>query len=369
MPSSIARPMKCRDRGTQALHWMLNKYTMKQLWISKTPLSALCLGLALFFVACTATSTPPTPSPVGVDKPTPAEPEGEHSAPLFSRPAGDGVIIETSFSPFHSNYRIQNYWFARTGDQEIAVYAGGQRDAFTNGEALSDDISWPGVLLVNVADSTGKILPEEGGSYSTPINVGPVRIVDATGSRLTLAARNGAAFVFDVAARQFVSTEMNAPVNRIAGPGTLVESGNTPYEVDGYRFTNYWYKDREDATRITVMAGEKDGDKQGAFVIVISSPGDTTLVVEGVAYLTPVGEALRLVDADEENLTLVSDGGLIFVFDLTTRQFVSSPIGNADNAPVILLNTAAPDYVTRTPTLTPTPRPTRTPLPTYNPYP
>ena len=36
----------------------------KQLWTSKIPLAALCLGLAIFLAGCTATSTPPASTPV-----------------------------------------------------------------------------------------------------------------------------------------------------------------------------------------------------------------------------------------------------------------------------------------------------------------
>ncbi len=43
---------------------------MKQLWIARIPFLALCLGLAIFLVGCTAISTPSMPGPLPAISPT-----------------------------------------------------------------------------------------------------------------------------------------------------------------------------------------------------------------------------------------------------------------------------------------------------------
>jgi hypothetical protein len=279
-----------------------------------------------------------TPSPVGLSKPTPDIPKnGAYSSLEMARPSGDGVILETNFSPLNSDYRVKNQWYANFGDKFTIVFAGGQQIETADRDKLLDDLSWPGVLVVNVTDSDGKILANEGGKYWTPVNAGPIRIVDAIGSKLTVVAKNGTAFVFDVSTRQFLSTEANVPIHRVAGAGNIIESGNTPFHVEGYDFENYW---TETGTSIvTVMAGSKqDNIEMGALVLVISSPDDKNTIAEETAYLTSIeGGAIRVVKVDGEILTLVSEDGLVYVFDVVSRQFLSTPNGSADPITVIPL--------------------------------
>jgi hypothetical protein len=109
----------------------------------------------------------------------------------FTRtPAGQGVIVETGFNPFGPEFAAENRWVEHVGAQDLAVVAGASRGDPDQG-------------LVAVFMS--ELRTGRDGWYPTPAKAGSVHIVSAVGERLTLASRNGTMFVFDVAARQFVS--------------------------------------------------------------------------------------------------------------------------------------------------------------------
>lgn len=325
-----------------------------------------------------------TPSTLGMSKPIPATPvPGGDSSPFLRREAGFGTIVETSFSPLPSFYVIKNQWYSEQNGKQIIVFAGAQRSDPLQGEK-SLDKPWPGLLIVAVNELGGKFLSDEGGKYWTPTKVGPVRIVEAEGMNLTLAAEDGTVFVFDVSTRQFISTVSDTPISRMAGAGDIVESRDTPFYVDGYDFVNYWTESRPEIGTITVMVGaQSNNPEKGVLVIVVSPLEDKNTVLEEVAYLTPIkGGALRIVEADGEILTIVSEDGLIYVFDVQSRQFLSLPSSSTEAVTVIPLvadsseikNTLTPTStpalgtvpVTRQPTYTPTltsslPTSTRTP--------
>ena len=318
-----------------------------------------------------------TPSPVGVDKPMPSAPSsGEYSSQFIRRAAGIDTIIETNFSPLNSNYRIRNQWVADLDGTHITVYAGGRQSNSASGDALLNNLSWPGVVVATISDESGKTLPEKGGVFWTPQNLGPVRIVNANGTILTLVANDGSSFSFDVADQKFLSTKAGSLVRRSIGAGILIKSGNVQYQLDGFEFVNQWSYTVDGVGTMTLFAGNEQSDAhKGVLMLLVSPPGDNSKVLEEVAYQTNLEDgALRIVNVEGEILTLVSESGLVYEFDLATRQFISLPSGS-DAIPVIPLVTASSDSgpgllsVTNTPTLTPTPRPTRTPLPTYNPYP
>jgi hypothetical protein len=318
-----------------------------------------------------------TPSPVGVNKPVPsAPPSGEYSSQFIRRAAGIGTIIETNFSPLNSNYRIINQWFADLGETHITVYAGGRQSDSASGDALLNDLSWPGVLVVILSDKSGKILMEKGGVFWTPQNVGPVRIVDASGTILTLAAKDGSSFNFDVENLNFLSTKVGSILNRSIGGGVLIESGKCQYQLDGFGFINQWSYTDKNGNLITIFAGNEQNDPhKGALLILVSPPDDHSKILEKVTYQTNLEDgALRIVNVESGIFTLVSESGLVYEFDLAKRQFFSLPSGS-EPISVIPFVTATSGSgsgllsVTSTPTRTPTPRPTRTPLPTYNPYP
>jgi hypothetical protein len=318
-----------------------------------------------------------TPSPVGVIKPLPSSPpSGKYSSPFIRRAAGIGTIIETNFSPLNSNYRIINQWFADLSGTHITVYAGGRQSDSARGDSVLNDLSWPGVLVVTVLDENGKILQKKGGVFWTPQNVGPVRIVDANGTILTLAAKDGSTFNFDVENLNFLSTNVGSFLSRSIGDGVLIESGKVQDQLGGFGFVNQWSNTDKNGNLITVFAGNEQYDPHKGVVIILVSPlDDHSKILEKIAYQTNLEDgALRIVDVESGIFTLVSESGLVYEFDLAKRQFLSLPSGS-ESVSIIPLVSEASGFgsellsVTSTPTRTPTPRPTRTPLPTYNPYP
>ena len=311
-----------------------------------------------------------TPSPVGAAKAIPSAPPGGISElSVVSRAAGAGAIFETSFSPLNSAYRIINHWQGDIAGQQTVVYAGGRRSDAKSGDVSGG--SWRGIVVLAVKDSKGDYIGEKGGEFWTPQDVGPVRIVDATGSQLILVAKDGTSFAFDVVTRQFVAKKLGAPISRSTGTGTLVESGNTPYSLAGFDPVNYWYFDHNDSVRIVVMAGGKVNDpKTGMLIVVVTSPSSNSAPIQAFAFSTITSDGyLQIVYADGEKLTLVSADDLIYAFDAATMQFVSlsSESSVIEGIPIKLESRS--NQSRPMPEATQTPRPRRTLLPTYNPYP
>ncbi len=314
-----------------------------------------------------------TPSSLRESKPMPDTPKLiEYESSIFRRKAGNGTIVETGFSAFPSSYWIKNQWYSEQNGQQISVFAGAQRSDLGGGQSLEKPL--PGLLIVEVNEPGGKIFPDERGEYFTPQKVGPVRIVDAGGMKLTLVAENGTVFVFDVSTRQFLSTKTDTPVRRAAGAGEIIESGNTPLHVDGYDFVNYWAETKPEVGVITVLAGAQSNEHQkGAMVILVSPFENKNIVVEEAAYIMSIpGYPLRVAEADGEVLTLVTDGGSSYKFDVSLRRFIFSPGEKTADITIIPIqktyNLLTPSPV-RTSTFTPTPRSSSTALPTSNPYP
>jgi hypothetical protein len=323
-----------------------------------------------------------TPIPIGIVKPIPSVLPESNKIPFFRRVAGNGAIIETNFSSLKSNYRIINQWVADSDNTHIIIYAGGRIIESGSGYSTLDDLSWPGVLVVATTDSNGKTLLQKNGVFWTPTNAGPIRIIDASGNTLILTAYNGTLFSFDVDKLVFLPIKNTFQFNRKIGSGMLVENGNSNYQIDNYNFVNYWSYYNKELGTITILAGkEKTNSQKGALVVVVSSINDFTKITEEVVYLTNLDDgALRIVDADSEKLTLVSENGLVYEFGFNSRQFVSLPSGSSTISGISLINESTPSGMnllsststptrTTTPTRTPTPRPSSTALPTYNPYP
>ena len=315
-----------------------------------------------------------TPSPVGVNKPLPSSSlNSKYSSPFVQRVAGVGTIIETNLSPLNSNYRIINQWFANLGGTHVTVYAGGRQSDSASGYTLLDDLSWPGVLVVNISDENGKSLPK-GGVFWTPQNAGPIRIVDANQTILSLAAKDGSSFHFDVDKLIFSSTQVGSFLNRSIGGGVLMESGKAQYQFDGFGCVNQWSYTDNNGNLTTIFAGNEQNDPlNGAILIYISPPDDHSKIIEEISYQTNLEDgALRIVNLESGIFTIVSESGLVYKFDLAKRQFISLPSGSGPISAVPLIIATSGSgllSITNTPTRTPTPRPTRTPLPTYDPYP
>jgi hypothetical protein len=314
-----------------------------------------------------------TPSPVGITKAIPsAPPGGINKISLVSRPAGKGTILETSFSPLNSIYRIINQWRGDIDGMQIVVYAGGRRSDAESGDV--NERSWPGIVVLVVKDSNGNYIDDKGGEFWTPQNVGPVRIVDAISNQLTLVAQNGTSFLFDVTTRQFITEKLTSLISRPMGAGMLVESGYAPYSLADFDFVNYWYFDNKDSSRVVVMAGgEVENPKSGTLIIAVSSPSNKSELIKAMAFHTNMSDGnLRIVNADGEKLTLISADDLVYEFDVSSMQFASLPSGSSaiSGMPIkveILSTQSHPMFSSSTPGVTKTPGPSRTLLPTYNP--
>jgi len=116
-----------------------------------------------------------------------------------SRPAGAGTIFENGQAPFSAmEYLFQNRWEEERADgTRVVVYAGVQ------GSAL-DPSRTQGVVVVVVLGTDGNPIAEQSGRYPTPSRAGSVRVTDATGEVLTLAADDGTMFRFDVGSRTYM---------------------------------------------------------------------------------------------------------------------------------------------------------------------
>jgi hypothetical protein len=100
------------------------------------------------------------------------------------------AIVESGQAPFPGSlYTFENRWFKSTGDGDLVVYAGAERDDPARG-----------LVAVRLVGST----PGAAAVYHTPVAAGAVGIVAAEGERLTLVSISGARFVFDVSSRTFV---------------------------------------------------------------------------------------------------------------------------------------------------------------------
>lgn len=283
-----------------------------------------------------------TPSPVGLNKPKPdASPQGTYFLSVFTRPAGNGIIFESSLSPLNSIYKIRNQWNSDIDGLHFTVFAGGRRSDEASGLALYDYLSWHGILVITVKGSGGEFIPEKGGEYLTPKNAGPVRVVASSGNEISVVAIDGTAFVFDLVNRKFLDVTLSIPFSRFLDAGLLVESGDTPYPIDGFGFVNYWYSEQERLGKLTILARYEVSDpKTGVLILLISSPHVPLKIDQLIVYRTILSDgALRIVDGSGDKLTLISEEDMIYEFDIASHQFVSLPSGTG-----ILLGNPLPTF-------------------------
>jgi hypothetical protein len=107
------------------------------------------------------------------------------------------------------------------------------------------------------------------------------------------------------------------PIGRPAAAG-IISEGKASGPWRGIIVGDIWYQ-TEGAKR-AVVAGARRTDPDQGIVIVADANGDS-----GV-YETPTRSgSLRIVDVNGERLELSSNDGAIFLFDVPTRQFVTSP--------------------------------------------
>ena len=171
-----------------------------------------------------------------------------------------------------------------------------------------------------------------------------------------------------------------SPVTFNLGNGVLIESGYSPYQFEDFEFINQWSININDNEKIILLAGkEKQKPNIGVLELLKVSTADTANIIEADSYFTNLDDgALRIVEIEDDNIIIVSENGLIYKFNLLSRQFISLPAGSesiTSQSDVIPMYNPEPKSIaptktpTRTPTKTPTVRPTKTALPTYNPYP
>lgn len=351
-----------------------------------------------------------TPVPMDATKLVPT-PEGTniYPFPFFSRSTGVGTITETDFSNLSSTYKVKNNWSGDVNGEEITIYAGALiSDPKTGGYLQPED--WKGILVVQVRDSAGNFLLNKSDQYLAPDGSGMVRIIGAEGSNLVLLVNDGTGYLFNINDRQFELINTEEPYHRFVNWGEIFEKGYNALRLDGYRFENYWMTLTNNDNLLMAFAGVQEGTDQG-IIVVLETTSDYATILEETMYLIPFPDGIvRIVDATDNELYLVTDSGLVFVFNMDSRSFTQTPPGSNSTAQIITsvdaylaipiftrtpTPTSSTGLVTRTPTrkptntpigaatitptrtptktptktLTKTPTPTITPLPTYNPYP
>jgi hypothetical protein len=122
--------------------------------------------------------------------PSAGQPEPQTAlSPLPHQAAGAGTIVESGLAPFPGSlYTFENRWYEATGEGDLVVYAGAERDDPAQGLVAT--------RLIGVTPGPAAV-------YRTPMRSGAVRIVGAEGKRLSLVSGSGTRLVFDVSSRTF----------------------------------------------------------------------------------------------------------------------------------------------------------------------
>lgn len=251
------------------------------------------------------------------------------------RLAGDGILIEGLFGGFDPQSFLQtNTWYEKQGDRFIYAYGGIKRDA-------SPDRTHSAVALL-VSDLAGKWL-SEGGVYEAPIQAGELTILDARGTLITLTTPDGNLLFFDVASRKYMTPDANimaSSAKRDSGNGLLVETKSSPFAAS-YIISNHWYQD-DNGKRLSVFAGRTSGSAGQAVVLVTTTTGDPRSSDQPEVYTIPGYSAsdtnyLRIFDVSQNKVILVGKRGGEYVFDLSTKMFLSSAeIAQIPNDPNLL---------------------------------
>jgi hypothetical protein len=108
--------------------------------------------------------------------------------------------------------------------------------------------------------------------------------------------------------------------HRSAGNGTIVESGQAPFPAAMYTFENRWFE-RSGGAELVVYAGAAHDDPaQGVLAVRLVG----TTMAPATIYRTPARSgSVRVVGADGERLQLLTPSGARFIFDVSSRSFVS----------------------------------------------
>jgi hypothetical protein len=328
--------------------YLFDVITRKWLWppVSATPSTSGTINNAQYDDQAFQTRMIPlftpylTPVPVGYGSPVPQVivppyiPPTAQTAKEYQAGAGtmsDGYV-ETAGDPLIGS----NTWSETLIDRHVHVDAGYERDRY--GGDLQQGVIWvsgcPGGGNGNGIYS-GYFMG--GGWYETPIKVGGVRVVGATGEQVRLTSNDGTAFVFDVGScywrdpsmptptapvptitstlsptpwyddietpetkayairmEQLAATVLvevtltpgaipptptTTPLSEAAGAGVLVRASPTSISLllspKKFYALNYWYEDQGEQ-RITVYAGVEgsEGNRVQGVIVVISGSGN-----------------------------------------------------------------------------------------------
>lgn len=113
---------------------------------------------------------------------------------------------------------------------------------------------------------------------------------------------------------------------RTAGAGVLDdEAGGGEYSQQ-IRMVNAWWENLPGQRSLVVIAGTAGGEgdvPQGAILVVLQDITTHTKIGDPTIYLAPTNNRyVRVIDAVGERLTLRSEDGTLFYFNLPTRQWV-----------------------------------------------
>lgn len=239
------------------------------------------------------------------------------------RIAGDGILFEGLLGMRDPQVFVQtNAWYEKSGDRFIYVYGGVKRNA-------SPDRSHSAVAVV-VSDLAGNWL-SEGGIYEAPVQKGELTILDAKGALLILSTPEGEYLFFDVPTRKFISPDAKTVASskqRKVGNGLLVETRGSPFD-SSYDVTNQWYQENN-GKRVSVFSGRTKEKNGKAVVLVATSQGEPTASTQMEAYLVPDyvasdWEYLRIFNVNQDKVILVGKRGGEYVFDLSTKGFLTQP--------------------------------------------
>ena len=229
-------------------------------------------------------------------------------------------------------FRYGNCWIGQYNNEYLFVAAGAPK-------------SDPTLGLLRVITSTLDQRtqgPEQ--QYITPSHHGRILITSFVGERLTLQADN-TLFTFDLPMRQWLPPPTSIPTSLPPSPISTAQV-ETPHHPAGagiiwqekwsprcnrvMRVLNQWIESKpQQNLSIVVCAGSQPPrvNSQQGIVGILTQDISTGAVLSGPDfYQTPsqVG-AVQVVDAVGERLTLASENGTHFLFDLTTRQWLPPP--------------------------------------------
>ena len=151
--------------------------------------------------------------------------------------------------------------------------------------------------------------------------------------------------------------QTNQPIDILPRPTGIIEVPDPSFYAQGYAIQNSWQQN-VNGSWVQAYAGNLvDDPSRGVVVVVLAWPDRP----QGGHFLTPTKSGSVKIVAEQTNrLTLQSDDGTVFYFDVLGMTFVPSL---TEFVPTI---TALPTY-TPIPPATPTPVPTGYPVPSEAP--